>query len=141
MKGNNNLLLALALIERVRLQLKEDKREQLTRENLMIMGQSLTQALIKVDEAKIDNIYILGNLIGVTDFIENLLSNPDYIETDVETKKVIADKVLSSLDDMYLEVGKYYTEREFDYTIKLEHILNRVIDNCIRRGYYFGEKV
>lgn len=141
MKGNNNLLLALALIERVRPQLKEDKREQLTRENLMIMGQSLTQALIKVDEAKIDNIYILGNLIGVTDFIENLLSNPDYIETDVETKKVIADKVLSSLDDMYLEVGKYYTEREFDYTIKLEHILNRVIDNCIRRGYYFGEKV
>lgn len=141
MKGNNNLLLALALIERVRPQLKEDKREQLTRENLMIMGQSLTQALIKVDEAKIDNIYILGNLIGVTDFIENLLSNPGYIETDVETKKVIADKVLSSLDDMYLEVGKYYTEREFDYTIKLEHILNRVIDNCIRRGYYFGEKV
>ena len=42
---------------------------------------------------------------------------------------------------MYLEVGKYYVDRDFDYTIKLDNILNRIVDNCIRRGYYFGEEV
>ena len=141
MKGDNNLLLALALMERIRPQLKDDKREQLTRENLITIQRLLAQVLARIGEGKIVNVYILGNIISASDLIDTLLSSLDYYETDSETKRVIADKILSSLEDMYLEVGKYYVDRDFDYTIKLDNILNRIVDNCIRRGYYFGEEV
>ncbi len=137
MKGDNNLLLALALMERIRPQLKDDKREQLTRENLITIQRLLAQVLARIGEGKIENVYILGNIISASDLIDTLLSSLDYYET----KRVIADKILSSLEDMYLEVGKYYVDRDFDYTIKLDNILNRIVDNCIRRGYYFGEEV
>ncbi len=137
MKGDNNLLLALALMERIRPQLKDDKREQLTRENLITIQRLLAQVLARIGEGKIENVYILGNIISASDLIDTLLSSLDYYETD----RVIADKILSSLEDMYLEVGKYYVDRDFDYTIKLDNILNRIVDNCIRRGYYFGEEV
>ena len=141
MKGDNNLLLALALMERIRPQLKDDKREQLTRENLITIQRLLAQVLARIGEGKIENVYILGNIISASDLIDTLLSSLDYYETDSETKRVIADKILSSLEDMYLEVGKYYVDRDFDYTIKLDNILNRIVDNYIRRGYYFGEEV
>ena len=123
MKGDNNLLLALALMERIRPQLKDDKREQLTRENLITIQRLLAQVLARIGEGKIENVYILGNIISASDLIDTLLSSLDYYETDSETKRVIADKILSSLEDMYLEVGKYYVDRDFDYTIDRKSVV------------------
>ena len=69
MKGDNNLLLALALMERIRPQLKDDKREQLTRENLITIQRLLAQVLARIGEGKIENVYILGNIISASDQI------------------------------------------------------------------------
>lgn len=140
-KGNNNLLTALALVETVKPQLRYDKREQIPRASLEVIKRALSQALSKINQAEISDTYIIGYLISVVEFIDVLLEQPDYMETDTETKDIITDKVMSALDNLYLEVGKYYTDKDFDHSIKLEPLLMRVVDNCIKRGYYFGETV
>ena len=140
-KGNNSLLTALALVETVKPQLRFDKREQIPRASLEVINRALTQALSKINQAEISDTYIVGYLISVVEFIDILLEQTDYTETDTETKDIITDKVLSCLDNLYLEVGKYYTDRDFDHNIRMEPLLMRVVDNCINRGYYFGETV
>jgi len=138
--GDNNLLLALSLMERVKPQLKEEKREQINRAGLTLINQMLTQALDCIIKTCRDsgNAYIIGYLIGVTNIVSALLQDESYIETDTETKELLAEKVNECMSRIYLEVGKYYTTHDFVYSVKLCPLLNRVIDTCIEQGYYFG---
>lgn len=140
-KGNNSLLNAVALLERASAQLKSEKREQVSRSGIALIKQTLLQALDKVRSVGIKDVYILGYLIDVIDCIERLLEDDGYLETDTEIKNIITNKTLACLDLLYIEAGKYYTDNHFDYNIRLESLLVRIVDHCVGNGYYFGEKV
>lgn len=139
--AKNGLLISLALLERTEPYLKVDKRVQLDRLTLEAIKQNVNKALEYIAEAKVDNVYVSGYLLSAVECIEVLLENSNFVETDLETKDIITDKVTSALSNMYIEVGKYYTTHEFDYNIRLFPMLQRVVDECIRNEYYFGRKV
>lgn len=135
--ANNGLLISLALLERTEPYLKVDKREQLDRLNLDMIRVNVSKALEYIADAKLDDIYITGPLLSAVECIEVLLENNSFIETDLETKDIITEKITTALDKMYVAVGKYYTHRNFDYNVRLYPMLKRVVDECIRNEYYF----
>lgn len=138
--NNNNLLIGLALLERLESQLKPDSREQLTKESLNLVLRTIEQALEKINNVELRNsTIILGNLISIGDLIKELTSDDDFVQTDVVTKDIICEKYAEALDDLYVQTGDYYTTRDFDYNLRLEPILVRVIKRCVRGGNYFGK--
>lgn len=141
--GDNSLLLALVLLERVKPHLQEDKRVQINRSGLNMISQAVSQALERLNSVlgKDGNIYIIGDLIVVLETVNSLLQDERFTETDLDTKNMLIEKVTEALNKLYIEVGKYYTNNDFDYSPRMVSLLNRIIDVCIDNGYYFGEKL
>lgn len=139
--SDNSLLLAVALIERVKPQLQEDKRTQINRTGLNMISQAVSQALERLNKilGKDGNIYILGDLIVVLETVNNLLQEESFTETDLETKNMLTEKIAGVLSKLYMEAGRYYTNHDFDYSPRMVPILNRIIDACVEGGYYFEE--
>lgn len=140
-KIDDSLLISVALLDRVVPQLKTDSREQLNRTSLNTIKQSVSHAVQKIISSGVSGIYTTGYLVGTVECIDTLLSDPNFVETDVYTKDIIASKILDALENLYIEAGKFYTENEFNYTARLEPLLNKIIDRCLQKGYYFGEDV
>lgn len=139
--GDNNLLLALGIVERIVPQVKDSQRDQLSRSTLNSIKQALDQATSLLSSITLNNDMILFGLCGITEFLDVLLSNDALVETDTESKAMIAERLHTVLSDLYLEAGKYYTTHEFSYGMKMDTLLNRVIDKCLEQGYYFGKEI
>ena len=139
--AKNGLLIGLALLERTEPLLKADKREQISRLNLESIRLNVTKALEYIAESGVNNIYVNGYLLSAVECMEVMLANTEFIETDLETKDIIVEKITVALENLYLEVGKYYTNQDFEYNMRLFPMLKRVVDECIRKGYYFGKTV
>ena len=136
--ASNGLLIGLTLLERTEPCLKSNKRDQLSRLNLEEIKRNLSKSLEYISDAGINDILINGYLISVVECIDIVLSNSSFVETDSETKNIIVEKTGEALNNLYVAVGKYYTTHDFDYSVRLDAILQRVINECIARGYYFG---
>lgn len=141
-EGNNNVLIALALLERLEPQLKIDKREQISKSNLDLMQRTITQILTKINGVKLENeAVILGNLISVSELIEDLVNDAEFVQTDTATKEIIAAKCMEALDLLYIATGKYYTVADFEPSMRVEAMIIKVIKYCVQKGYYFGKDV
>lgn len=136
---DNSLLFALTLIERIEPQLKIEKREQINRISLEMISRVVKQSLKYLGCKKQEMFYALVNLFDAADLMEELLDDVDFEETTMEVKELLTDKIMKGLDIMYVEIGKYYTTNHFKYSLRLEPVLIRIINACIRNGYYFGE--
>lgn len=137
---DNGLLVALTLVERVKPQLKMDKREQINRVGLQMISQSLAQALERITRVERGSIndYTAGSIVAMVEIIEGLLKDETYYETDLETKELLVSKLEECLGRIYLDVGKYYMTHEFQYSIRMSGVLDRIVDTCVEQGYYFG---
>ena len=136
--GNNNLLAAVALLEGVTGQLKCGKRDQISRVTLSGLERTLAQILNKLNQITLFDTSLLGYLVTCIECIHAALGDEFYHETDTETKEIIMKKVMECLGHLYLEAGRYYTENHFNYSIKLEQLLERIVLHCIEEQYFFG---
>lgn len=141
-EGNNNVLLALALLERLEPQLKIDKREQISKSNLDLIQRTITQVLTKINSVKLDNEdAILGSLISAVDLIEDLVNDAEFVQTDTVTKEIIAAKCMEAVDLLYIAAGKYYMTHHFEYSLRVENMIIKIIKYNVRKGFYFGKDV
>lgn len=139
MTENNDVLMAVALLEKVIPMLKADKRDQVNRTTLEACGRNLAQAMNKLSRFNTS----LGNipvyLVGTYDLIEEVLSDSEFDMTDTTTKEVLSENCKSALKELYLFTGKYYfKEHGFEYNMGIDGLLQRIVDNCISQGFYFG---
>jgi len=140
--GNNSYLKALMLLKRTKPLLMYERRDQIRRAGLLTVQQMLLRALEQLNrvEGRESNLLINGNILGILNIIDMLLENPEYMSTDTETKELLNGKLTECLGEMYVDVGRYYMEHDFDMEAdQLDYVLQEVIDTCIQLGYYFDE--
>jgi hypothetical protein len=139
---DNNLLTALALIERVEPQIKSEKRDQIDRNTLSSIQKFVGMALERMQGIKLYNDLVKFYFVDALSLIDALLDDDNFNETDTETKQRIAQQIRSGLDLLYIEVGRYYDkDHEFTYSNRLDDLLQRVINKCLKEGIYFGHEV
>lgn len=137
---NNDVLLAVSLIEFTESMLQKGKRVQLSRSMLEGIQRAAGQAVNKLANAGSEFSQINYNLLGVIDLINEALSDRSFDMTDEDTKAMIVKNIDNALSDIYLAAGKYYyEEHDFDYSFGLNELLERIINRCIEGGFYFGE--
>lgn len=138
---NNDVLTSVALMEKVIPYLHDDSRMQINRSELSLIKQLISQASFKLNNSGVGDVYTLGVLIDVSTFLSTLLDDSTYTETDTETKDMIAAKLIDVLNKLYIMAGKYYTTNEFDFSMRLQPLLDRIINHCLTNGYYFGKEL
>lgn len=140
--GSNGYLKAFMLAKRTRPLLLGDKRAQIRRSGLTAIHQTIGRALEqlqKVGDRK-NNMFILGNMVGILELVGALLQDENYVETDTETKELLVKKLDECVSAMYMDVAEYYMTHDFDPDADaVDTVLQDIIDVCIDRGYYFGE--
>ena len=141
MAGDNRLLTAIGLLERAKDQLKIESRAQLSKTQLTVINQSLMQSLDRIIKAELKDTYILSYLVDVTECIKSLTEDDEFTDTDLQQKNVSGENVCKALDRLYLKAGEYYTENDFEYNVRLEPVLIRVVDRCVTEGMTFGVEV
>lgn len=142
MMGDNSYLKALMLLKRTKPLLMCERRDQIQRAGLLTIQQMLLRALEQLNRVKDrkSDLLINGNMLGILEIVEMLLENPEYTSTDTETKELLSGKLTDCINTMYVDVGKYYMNHDFDMEAdQLDYVLQEVIDKCIQLGYYFDE--
>jgi len=139
MNENNDVLTAVALVEKLVPMLKADKRDQVNRTTLETCNRILAQAMNKLTRfnSSLGNISLY--LIGSYDLIQEMLSDTEFDMTDTTTKEVLSNNCKAALDELYLFAGKhYFKDNGFEYSMGIDSLLQRIIDSCIAQGFYFG---
>ena len=137
---DNSVLETVAILEHVQGSLCSNSRVQLSRTNLEAVQRLLGQGINKL--ANKDKLFAQVNfyMLGAHDLIATILEDDSFDRTDVETKEMLSKHVEDALNQLYPAAGKYYdTANEFDYYIGCDEILQRIIQICIKSGYYFGQ--
>lgn len=137
-KGNNDLLLGIALLDRLEPKLKIGTREQYNTVDCNNIKQYVVKALQYITNCEATNLFVNAKLFSIVECIEAVVDNPGFIETDITMKEVIVDNFVEAREELYLIAGKYYTDHDFDYSVRLENLLIKIVDKCIEKGYYFG---
>lgn len=135
---NNGPLIALAFLKRVEPAIKLDKRAQLDRTGVTEAKDCIVNAMNRLDNAGIRDFYIMAYLNSAVEYIESVLEDETFVETDTVFKKVVMDKINEAINLLYVPIGTYYMDNEFVFKDAMRPILNELIDNCISRGMYFG---
>lgn len=142
MTVSNDVLTAVALVEKIVPMLKSDRRDQITRTSVEAVKRMLGQALnkiVEIEDVNFSNVNMY--LAGAYKLTEEILQDDRFDMTDSETKKLLVGNIEKGLESLYLATGKYYRRgqgHEFDYSFGLDALLRRIIDNCIAQGFYFG---
>ncbi len=140
MAADNNVLMALAVLERVEPQLNVDTRSQIDRNSLIAVQHYIMQAQQKLIGINLRHCEIRTNLVEADNLIMEILSDDAFEMTDLETKELLISKIETALHLLYLDAGMYYdTEHEFAYSMRLNTLLQRIINVCVSKGYYFGQ--
>lgn len=134
---NNNVITAITLIERMRPMLHERDRVPIQAHHLKQIQQRLVSVLEMVS-GEVTSPLVLIPFGEIISLIDTLLAEPHFVETTAEVKELICGKVDSALEQLYLFAGKYYETHEFDYSIGLDTILQKIVDMNVQSGYYFG---
>lgn len=141
-RGNNSYLKAFMLVKRTKPLLLGGKRAQVRRSGIMAIQQTMSRAWEQLQKAegRKNNMFIVGNMVGILEIVKALLQDENYVETDTETKELLLKKLDECIDAMYPDVAEYYMTHDFDPEADpVENVLQDIIDTCICRGYYFGE--
>lgn len=134
---NNEVLSALIVFDRIMPRLNITTRETIKRQRLTQIQESLVM-ILKLLKGKCSNTLITVPIAEVSELIDTLNSDPAFIETDDESKQIIINKLQSALSQLYLFAGQFYMVNEFTFSPTKAEVLQKVIDNCIAMGYYFG---
>ena len=136
-KEINQVMTALMTLNRVMPKLNIDTRETIKRIRLLSIKDSLGSVLELLTGYCTDAMVTLP-ISEVIEFINTLTSDPAFIETDNESKKIIIEKLQGVQAQLYLFTGKFYMQNEFTYLPTKSDVIRDLIDNCISMGYYFG---
>lgn len=138
----NFLLSSLQMLILASELLKADTREQLSRVNLISIKMYVVNAREKMVEQRVRDTYTAGvELRNAVEVIDTMLADSSFKETDTDTKEFIVSKIQSATRQIYKVCGVYYTTNDFDYSPGITNLLNKIIDECLRQGYYFGIEV
>lgn len=135
--ANNDMLMGIALLEKVLPLLNENTRESIRRDSCFSIERNIDLCLGKIIQYTKDNI-ILMPLIEANQLIKTLLEEDDFKETSAECKDILVDKIHSALDSLYLLAGKWYMTNDFDYTPTIANNIIRIINSCMKQGFYFN---
>lgn len=135
---NNGPLVALAYLKMVEPAMQFNKRAQLDRTKVLSGKDLIATAMDKITEANLDCFFTLSYLQSAVDCMDNALSDKTFVETDTEFKNIIVEKVNSAIHSLYVPVGRYYCENEFNFQEKMIPILKEIVDHCIAEKEYFG---
>lgn len=139
-KLNNEVLTAVILMERIIPRLHANSRETIKRSSLKQIEQSLTMVLRSLTD-NCTNPLVLTPIMEVVELIDEVVTEPSFVETANETKQLIVDRLTTALDNLYVFAGKFYIENEFDFNIGKMDVLRNIVDTCINSGFYFGYDV
>ena len=128
----------MAVAEGIIPQLQSETRVQLQRNVLASLEKSIAQVLSSLQLAELRDGIIAGNFAAALQIIKGILADDTVMETDLITKNAIIEKVVPAIDRLYIKVGEYYTDNDFNYTPRLQKLLNRIVDRCVAGGMYFG---
>lgn len=134
---NNDVLISIALLERTLPMLKENTRETIQLNSLTIIDRNISNALAKITGICDDSL-VLVPLMEVVKLIEVIKQDITFVETDMETKKLVTDKLRLAMSRLYLFAGKFYETNEFTFTLGVDQIIKRIVDHCLVQGHYFG---
>lgn len=136
--GNNSALTAMAVAESIIPQLQGGTRVQLQRNTLLSLEKTIAQVLSSLQSAELKDDIVLGSFIAALQIIKGFLSDSNVMETDTMTKNALLDKLVPAIDRLYVKVGEYYTKYDFNYSPRMQNLLNRIVDRCVSAGMYFG---
>lgn len=137
MNDNSNLLICVNILNRIESLLEVGTRIQISKENLESIGDYLTRSIRYIDsniEEFNSQLMMFGKCIEA---IDDLINGDKFIATNFDTKTYIVDKLYPTIIEFKINVGKYLTYNEFNYSPSMDSVIRDVIDVCIDNGYYF----
>ena len=134
---NNDMLMGIALMERIVPLLNENTRVSIRRDTCLSIGRNLELCLGKIINYTKDNL-ILMPIVEASELIKTIVDEEGFTETSAECKAILIDKIHMGLNGLYLFAGKWYMNHDFDYTPGIAQIVVRIVDSCINQGYYFN---
>lgn len=139
--ANNNVLIGVSLLENAETYLEKNTRVQIKKTNLEMLRRVLGQAVNKLDIPNNVEFEIINfNIISTINLLDEILKDVDFDLTDEQTKTMIIQSFDKIMSDIYVAAAKhYFVENEFDYNFGLDALLERIITNAIRGGFYFGK--
>ena len=129
---NNNVLLAVTLMERIEPLLSINTRESIPR-----IVCSTIKRNYKVFPYSKDS-EILIPILESVELLDFLCDNEGFVETDYDTKTNLIRLYQEALGALYLFAGKFYEGTEFRFSLGISDVLRRIVDFCVDSGYYFG---
>ena len=135
---NNGPLVALAYLKMVEPTMQFNKRAQLDRAKVLSGKELIVTAMDKITSAGLDCFFAQSYLQSAVDCMDNALNDKTFVETDTAFKDIIVSKVNPAINLLYVAVGKYYCQNEFNFQEKMIPILKEVVDHCIAEKEYFG---
>lgn len=136
-KCDDNVLLAVAMLERINPYLGIGTRVPISKNSLTRVKDTILKSLEKLN-GRLYHVEVTTALLEIDTLIDTLMEDSTFVETDEEVKEIIVGKFIPALNTLYLETGKYYMEHTFNFRPGLEKLLTRIIDKSIEQGFYFG---
>lgn len=138
LKVNSNYLICCNILNRVESLLEGGNRVQLSKDTLESISDYLSKAIRYIDSSNdlfSSQFIIFGKCM---ESIDSILSSSDFVAINSDMKEYLVDKLYPTIIEFKVNVGKYLTDNEFDYTNKMDSVIKGIIDTCIENGYYFG---
>ena len=134
---NNDILIAVSLVERALTLMKEDSREPIKKNALLQVNKLLDNSLAKFTPYT-KEVLMLTPCVEIVELIKLLTEDATFVETDNQSKTLIIKKLHDCLDSLYLFAGKFYIENEFSFSLGISDLLKRIVSNCVANNYFFG---
>lgn len=117
------------------------KRTQLTRTditNIISYMNIANNAIIKTGTNNV-NIEVRTMILDITETCNSMLQDDNFTATSVNIKDTLYETVRKCTYRLYLDCGKYYNEEaEFEYSPRLDGLLQSIVNACIEQNYFFG---
>ncbi len=137
--ADNNVISAITLMERLDPLLHRADRAPISLHHLEQIENKL-QHTLRVMNGIVTQPLIITPIAEVLTLINVVKEEKNFVETNSETKEIICEKLDTALTNLYLFAGRYYETHEFDYTFGKHATLQRIVDACVRSGYYFNQE-
>jgi hypothetical protein len=136
-KEGKDLIMCVNILNRVESMLEVETRIQISNDKLKSIEEYLTKAMKHINPSNklfSSQLMIFGNTI---ESIYSLLQDGNLYALNNDTKQYLVDKLYPAIIEFKVNVGKFLTYNEFEYTPSMDSILKDIIDLCIQNKYYF----
>ena len=137
---SDSLMKGLKCLVDVRSRLKLGSRSQLNMPELIAVKMYCSQSIANLSKERVPDAFkSTATLSNVVELIDTVLARPAFMETANEEKEFIISSIMTSVDELMLIVGKYYsTEHSFTLNLDMFNFYKEIVDTCVRKGFYFG---